>query len=271
MDFTRRFGRGFTLIELLTVIAIIAILAAGSMAVFSRALEKARIGRVEADLRNLRTSVEAYRIDFDTYPPGQYDILRGRDLDGDQQEELWSPSQVGYLRRLNLGSQKESAFYDIFTEPQAPYVYIAAFSKNVDVVNDFLLNNLSSMDRGNLFNELLAQVSNENGPVYDRLRLPPPRFDLWVMMSAGPFDPEQSYGGLNPDVSTLDPNTDWVQIRLRRLTAYVLATLDKDNSGELDYDCRVRKKKQGVKLDNGQVEPLPNGSPLYGPIITNGP
>ncbi|MGB4339732.1 MAG: prepilin-type N-terminal cleavage/methylation domain-containing protein [Candidatus Hydrothermia bacterium] len=60
--------KGFTLIELLIVIAIIAILAAIAIPQFSRYRVRAYNGAAESDLRNARTTYEAFFADWQHYP-----------------------------------------------------------------------------------------------------------------------------------------------------------------------------------------------------------
>jgi len=62
------FSRGFTLIELLIVVAIIAILAAIAVPNFLEAQTRAKVARVQADLRSVATAMESYRVDFNHYP-----------------------------------------------------------------------------------------------------------------------------------------------------------------------------------------------------------
>ncbi|MFH0794750.1 MAG: prepilin-type N-terminal cleavage/methylation domain-containing protein [bacterium] len=58
---------GFTLIELLIVVAIIAILAAIAVPNFLEAQVRAKVSRVAADMRSIRTAIESYRVDNNEY------------------------------------------------------------------------------------------------------------------------------------------------------------------------------------------------------------
>lgn len=66
---SNRSTRGFTLIELLIVVAIIAILAAIAVPNFLEAQTRSKVSRVKADHRSLTTALEAYRVDYNNYPP----------------------------------------------------------------------------------------------------------------------------------------------------------------------------------------------------------
>lgn len=61
--------RGFTLIELLTVIAIISILAALTATLLPRALERAKISKLQGTFQQVRNALVTYYTDHDTYPP----------------------------------------------------------------------------------------------------------------------------------------------------------------------------------------------------------
>jgi len=58
----------FTLIELLIVVAIIAILAAIAVPNFLEAQVRAKVSRVENDLRSLAVALEAYCVEWNDYP-----------------------------------------------------------------------------------------------------------------------------------------------------------------------------------------------------------
>lgn len=66
----KRFGnnKGFTLIELLIVVAIIGILAAIAIPQFSSYRAKAFNTAANADLKNMKTGMEAYMADNQVYP-----------------------------------------------------------------------------------------------------------------------------------------------------------------------------------------------------------
>ena len=61
-------NKGFTLIELLIVVAIIGILAAIAIPQFSAYRAKAYNAAANADLKNLKTGMEAYVADNQEYP-----------------------------------------------------------------------------------------------------------------------------------------------------------------------------------------------------------
>lgn len=64
-----QFRHAFTLIELLIVVAIIAILAAIAVPNFLEAQVRAKTSRAKNDMRSLATGMEAYKIDYNHYPP----------------------------------------------------------------------------------------------------------------------------------------------------------------------------------------------------------
>ncbi|HVX89198.1 MAG TPA: prepilin-type N-terminal cleavage/methylation domain-containing protein [Gemmatimonadales bacterium] len=59
--------KGFTLIELLIVVVIIGVLAAIALPKFANTKEKAAVGTMKADLRNLASVQEAYFMDSSRY------------------------------------------------------------------------------------------------------------------------------------------------------------------------------------------------------------
>jgi prepilin-type N-terminal cleavage/methylation domain-containing protein len=73
LPFAMRRLSAFTLIELLIVVAIIAILAAIAVPNFLEAQVRSKVSRAQSDLRTIATGVESYFVDYNSYPPGNFD------------------------------------------------------------------------------------------------------------------------------------------------------------------------------------------------------
>jgi prepilin-type N-terminal cleavage/methylation domain-containing protein len=75
---SRAATQAFTLIELLIVVAIIAILASIAVPNFLEAQTRTKVSRAESDMRAISIGLEAYRIDFNRYPPTPMDAMTVR-------------------------------------------------------------------------------------------------------------------------------------------------------------------------------------------------
>ena len=74
--------KGFTLIELMIVIAIIIILAAIAIPNYLRMTDRARRSRVAGDFASLATALEAYSVDWGSYPAIATADNFGKPIDG---------------------------------------------------------------------------------------------------------------------------------------------------------------------------------------------
>lgn len=123
-------AKAFTLIELLIVIAIIAILALIAVPNFLEAQVRAKVSRVQADLRTLATALEAYAVDWGAYPRLPYlTQVMGKnqdDRDGIHfATSLTTP--VGYITSVDMadpfGRQGAKDEHGYFTAPPSWRAY----------------------------------------------------------------------------------------------------------------------------------------------------
>ncbi|MDX2177172.1 MAG: type II secretion system protein [Candidatus Sumerlaeia bacterium] len=88
--------RAFTLIELLVVVAVIAILATLGAVNYQAAQARAKVSRVQSDMRTIATALEAYRTDNAAYP---HAAIAGGDIL--LEDPLWRlESPVAYLAEV---------------------------------------------------------------------------------------------------------------------------------------------------------------------------
>lgn len=110
-------NRAFTLIELLIVVAIIAILAAIATPNFLEAQTRSKVSRVVADMRSVATGLEAYSVDWNSYPPTVLDSVgRGNVMNMGMGKMPFVPytltTPVAYLTRVPLDTFKPKIMQD---------------------------------------------------------------------------------------------------------------------------------------------------------------
>jgi prepilin-type N-terminal cleavage/methylation domain-containing protein len=115
-------SRGFTLIELLIVVVIIGILAGIAVPKFAATKERAFMGTMKSDLRNLATAQESYFYDHNTYyigavPAAGFLYNPSRDVD------------------VNIGEATIAGWSATATHAGAPGRTCAVFYGSASVVN----------------------------------------------------------------------------------------------------------------------------------------
>ncbi|MDX9755834.1 MAG: prepilin-type N-terminal cleavage/methylation domain-containing protein, partial [bacterium] len=112
--------KGFTLIELLIVVAIIGILAAIAVPNFMNAQIRAKIARVQSDLKAMVTALEMYRTDNNGYPDscsletmGDVNFRAG---------EIWAPVAYSSIAPIDPFNTTEGSRNSTFAAKE--YFYI---------------------------------------------------------------------------------------------------------------------------------------------------
>ncbi len=104
-------SRGFTLIELLIVVVIIGILAALAIPKFSGTKEKAYVGQMKADLRNLATAEEAFFYDSTTYTGSKTSLGNYRETSGVTVSIISADAKGWAADATHIGTGRRCALY----------------------------------------------------------------------------------------------------------------------------------------------------------------
>jgi general secretion pathway protein G len=98
---------GFTLVELMIVMAIIMILSAIAVPIFSRQVQRAKEAVLREDLHTLRTSIDSYTVDKEKAPQGLDDLVQAGYLKSvpvdpmTSRNDTWMTSESDTLTDIN--------------------------------------------------------------------------------------------------------------------------------------------------------------------------
>ncbi|MBN2210322.1 MAG: type II secretion system major pseudopilin GspG [Sedimentisphaerales bacterium] len=142
----RRPSAGFTLLELMVVILIIGLLATVVTTEVVSKIEKARVVRAKADIKQFEDAILQYKIDTGHYPESLYDLI-----EQPADEPRWNPE--GYLNVNNIPADPWGGEYI--------YVYPGEYSKF-----DIISYGPDEQEGGDddIYNSDVEAVSNEGEP-----------------------------------------------------------------------------------------------------------
>jgi len=124
--------KAFTLIELLVVVAIISILASIALPNFMHAQVKAKATAAMADMRTMKTAIEAYGLDHNTYPLDGNDFPERREEFFDQmriQKVLTTPTAYvseipGDIFHKNASQHTQDPTVARYFQSRKPFPYV---------------------------------------------------------------------------------------------------------------------------------------------------
>lgn len=157
--------KGFTLIELLIVVAIIAILAAIAVPNFLEAQVRAKVARVQSDLRSIGTALESYMVDNNDYPPNNFTLRWNT-----PPIELSTP--VAYLSTVTLLDP-----FPAFAEKQSGGIYVYYYTYHMMLTFDEAMNIYNTTGENNSADYIDYPGYNEG--CFEK-------YGLWRLLSAGP-------------------------------------------------------------------------------------
>ncbi|MGI8906465.1 MAG: type IV pilin protein [Candidatus Sumerlaeaceae bacterium] len=121
-------GAAFTLIELLIVVGIIAILALVALPNMLEAQVRAKVARAKADLRTIATTMEAYSVDHNRYPPNYDTGLYGFDPNNESFSYAAMTTPVAYMSSIPLDIFRPMEDADIIRGRYFTYIGIDTIS-----------------------------------------------------------------------------------------------------------------------------------------------
>ncbi len=127
-----RGNKAFTLIELMVVVAIIAILVTMTMPVINRAVQNARIARVQTEVSTLESAFRAYYNAYNIWPDGMGDVSSGTEVNDSVVRVLTGEDRERNRRGIAFmefpeGSLMGGSFVDAWEQP-----YLFVLDHNYD-------------------------------------------------------------------------------------------------------------------------------------------
>jgi type II secretion system protein G len=186
-DLKKKASGAFTLIELLIVVAIIAILAAIAVPNFLEAQTRSKVSRALADMRSMRTALEAYRIDHTRYPETDLGVgAEGLLHSGPRLGPIRLTTPVSFMTSLPQSPFKEqfgeSAGNEKIATSMKSYLYVRKANYTNPDDNDVNYEN----DRDAYINGTKYEDATPVVPVSPAVRAANKVQGEWMIKSVGP-------------------------------------------------------------------------------------
>ncbi|MFH1742775.1 MAG: prepilin-type N-terminal cleavage/methylation domain-containing protein [bacterium] len=122
----------FTLIELLITVAIIGILAAVALPNFLNAQIRSKIAEAEAEMRNIETALESYRLDNEIYPPWKNEDGSNRNDPGFSERLHPLTTPISYMQSVPVDpfavGVTDQMHHDVHPPAYDTYDYVDAWA-----------------------------------------------------------------------------------------------------------------------------------------------
>lgn len=118
--------QGFSLVELIVVIGIISILMGIIVVAVAAGWRYAQIGAAKTQLSTVATALEAYRLDFGSYPPDDFPTKNGAECLAWHlcQKFKKGESFVGPYLAIPVYDRDKNGFAELYSPLKTPYHYV---------------------------------------------------------------------------------------------------------------------------------------------------
>jgi len=129
------------------------------------------------------------------------------------------------------------------SQVQAPYIYLPVNKRQADQYATWFFKKWKATDMVKYMYAIDDGAGSGNNPIDDyNMSFPTPQYDDYVLIGVGPWGQTGGITDNAPPVADIK-----LQYHIDVLRAYVLATRDANENGQLDFDFQARKQGEGTR------------------------